>query len=362
MNFPRNTYIELANQDGRSPEFIEKTLLYADNLLKQDLPVIFSLAHFGQIVGRSLDELKSIIQNRGFHYSYFLIRKKKGGYRRIIAPHKNIRYLQDWIKLNILDKIKLHPACTGFTRNKSILDNAKFHVNATAILNVDLKNFFETITEKRVFGIFKFLGYHPNLAVEFAKICTVSMPDEKFEKLDETSQQYFEEYFNSMEPVLVQGAPTSPLLSNIACLNLDNRLTKLSNKIGVVYSRYADDITFSGELENLPSFKLLKKIITDENFKINWNKKGIFKKGQKQIVTGLLINDSVRTTKKYKKEIFRHLFFCKKFGPFKHFQRVAPDKSYKKEWLMGKILFVNAIEPEIAKKMFQMVKEINWEL
>lgn len=360
MNFPRNTFLELAKEANKSDAFIEKTLNYADKLLQQGLPVIFSLNHFAQILGIDRIEISTIIENRGFHYSYYVIKKKSGGYRRIITPHKNIRYLQDWIKINILDKINVHHACTGFVKNKSILDNAKPHINAEAILNIDLKNFFETINEKRVYGIFRHLGYHTNLAVEFARICTVSMPEGKFEKLEDNLREHFEDYYYMPEAVLVQGAPTSPTLSNIACLCLDNRLLKLANKLGVNYSRYADDITFSGTWESLPSFNLLKKIIEDEDFIINWNKKGIYKRGQRQLVTGLLINDKARIPKKYKKDIFRHLFFCEKYGPTAHFNRISPNKSYSKEWLMGKILYVNSIEPDVAKSMYKKYNMINW--
>ena len=360
MNFPRNNFIQLANQQGRSQDFIQKTLTYSDNLIKQNLPVVFSLDHFAHIVGIHRNDLLDTIKNRGFHYSYFLMKKKSGGYRRIIAPHKNIKFLQDWIKLNILDKLQVHSACTGFTKKKSIVDNAKQHLNSHTILNIDLENFFETVTERRVFGIFKKIGFHPNLAVEFAKICTGYLPEEEFEKLADNVKKHFEDYSNLPEPVLVQGAPTSPTLSNLACLHLDYRFTNLSNKLGINYTRYADDMTFSGDTKNLPSITLCKKIIEEENFKINWSKKGVYKKGHRQIVTGLLINGSIRIPKKFKKEIFRHLYFCKKFGPSKHFELVAPDKAYYREWLIGKILFVNSVEPEIAKLMFAKAKEIDW--
>ncbi len=362
MNFPRNIFIQLANQEGRSKDFIERTLTYSDNLIKQNLPVIFSLDHFARIIGKNRNDIIDIIQNRGYHYSYYLIKKRRGGFRRIIAPHKNIKFLQDWIKLNILDKVPVHSACTGFVKEKSIVDNAKQHLNSHTILNLDLENFFETITEKRVFGIFKKIGYHPNLAIEFAKICTVYLPDEKFERLDEVVKKHFEEYFNLAEPVLVQGASTSPTISNIACLHLDNRFASMSNKLGINYSRYADDITFSGNPENLPSISFCSRIISEENFKVNQSKIGLYKKGHKQIVTGLLINGSIRIPKKFKKEVFRHLYFCKKFGPSKHFELLAPNKSYTKEWLVGKILFVNLVEPEVAKLMFAKVKEIDWEI
>ncbi len=362
MDFPRNSYIEIARGEGRSQKFIEDTLNYADKLILQGLPVIFSLNHFAQIIGIDILELKRTLENRGHYYSYYLIKKKKGGYRRIIAPHKNIKYLQDWLKLNILDKLETHSAAKGFIKNKSIYDNAKVHLNADTILNVDLNNFFESISEKRVYGLFRHFGYHPNLAVHFAKICTVKMPEEKFENLDEFTQSHFQEYFNIEHSVLVQGAPTSPTLSNLACLKLDNRLNKLSNKAGINYSRYADDMTFSGEMSNLPKLSLLKKIIEDENFKINWRKVGKFKQGQKQLVTGLLINKSVRIPKKFKRDVLRHLHFCEKFGPKAHFDKVKPGKLYRKEWLMGKILFINSIEPEVAKNMFEKMKKISWEV
>jgi len=188
------------------------------------------------------------------------------------------------------------------------------------------------------------------------------MPVERFDNLNDKEKEFFADYNKFKEAVLVQGASTSPMLSNIACLKLDNRLNKLSIKSGVNYSRYADDITFSGKADSLPSLNLLKKIIENEKFVINWGKVGIYKKGQKQQVTGLLVNGSVRIPNKFKHDIFRHLFFCKKFGPANHFNKIAPDKSYRKEWLMGKILFVNSIEPNVAKLMFQQFKMIDWEI
>jgi RNA-directed DNA polymerase len=362
MIFPRNTFLSLAKSENRSSEFIEATLAYADKLISKGLPVIFSLKHFSQIIGIPILDIKGIINNRGFHYSYYLIKKKRGGYRRIIAPHKNIKYLQDWIKINILDKIEHHPNATGFIKNRSILDNAKLHLDGNVILNVDLENFFESINERRIYGIFKNLGYHPNLAVEFAKICTTYLPEEKFDLLDDSFQEHFQYLLKFDEAFLVQGASTSPALSNLICQKLDNRFSKLANKCNVNYSRYADDITFSGESQSLPSLKIIEKIIVDERLKINRDKVGFYKKGQRQLVTGLLVDKNVRIPKKFKKEIFRHLHFCLKFGALSHFNKVAPGKSFRREWLIGKILYVNSIEPMVAKKMFEQVKKINWEI
>lgn len=362
MNFPRNLYIENAKLEGRSDTFIESTLNYADNLIRKNLPVIFSLKHLAILSGIEFQELKSIINSRHNHYSYYLIKKKKGGCRRIIAPHSNIKSLQKWIQINILDNVELSPFATGFIKEKSILDNAKMHENKGVILNLDLSNFFETINERRVYGIFKSLGYAPNLSVEFAKICTASISDYRFEQLSEEEQEYFKDLHSLKESVLIQGAPTSPGISNIICRRLDHRLSKLANKFGVSYSRYADDITISGDIDRLPNIGVIRKIIENEGFIINWNKVGKYRTGQKQMVTGLLIDKKVRIPKKFKKDIYRHLYFCKKYGVSSHFQRVSPDKGYRREWIIGKILFVHSIEPDEAKKMMKLVEQINWEI
>lgn len=362
MNFPRNLFIENARREGHSEEYLNKTLEYIDSLSSKNLPVIFSLRHFAKLIGQDYWDVKRIIENRKHYYSYYLIKKKKNGYRRIIAPHESIKFLQDWIKINILDKALYSTSATGFIKGKSILNNAKAHENSEVILNLDLENFFETINERRVYGIFYSLGYCKNLSVELAKICTVCISQDKFEKLSDLEKEYFEDIYRKNKPILVQGASTSPSLSNLICKRLDYRFLALANKYGVNYSRYADDLTFSGDNDRLPSINLINKIIKDENFKINWSKYGKYKKGQKQMVTGLLIDDKVRIPKKYKKDIYRHLFFCKKYGALSHFNRIAPEKGYRKEWMLGKILFVNAIEPDEAKKMFELVKQINWEI
>jgi len=362
MDFPRNLYIENAKIEGHSDAFIENTLNYADNLIRKDLPVIFSLKHLAIIVGLDFHLLKSIIDNRENNYEYYLIKKKKGGYRRIIAPHPNIKELQKWIKVSIIDKVGLNPNATGFIKEKSILNNAKTHENRSVILNLDLSDFFETINERRVYGMFKMLGYASNLSVELAKICTVSISDYKLAQLSEMEQEYFQDINSPRESFLVQGAPTSPGISNIICKKLDNRLSKLANKHGANYSRYADDITFSGDSSYLPNVNIIKKIIQEEGFNINWGKVGKYKKGQRQMVTGLLIDTKVRIPKKFKKDIYRHLYFCEKYGAYSHFQRINPNKGYRKEWIIGKILYVHSIEPEEAKKMMKLVEQINWEI
>lgn len=361
MNFPRNLFIENAKAEKHSAEYLTKTLNYIDSLTAKNLPVIFSPKHFAHILNIKFNDLKNLIDNRNYFYTYYLIKKRIKGHRRIIAPYSNISAVQNWIKINILDNLETNVNSTAFQKGNSISINAKVHENNEVIFNLDLENFFETITEKRIYGIFKSIGYTKNVAVDLAKICTTIIPEEKFDDLNEDIKKHFEDYRKLKNCVLPQGACTSPMLSNLICRKLDIRLSKLSNKLGIQYSRYADDITFSGSLNNLPNINLLRKIVNEENFIINENKVKLLKKGNRQMVTGLLVDGKIRVPQKFKKDIFRHLRFCEKFGGYSHFKKISPDKGFRKEWLHGKICFVHSVEPEIAKIMFQKLKDINWE-
>ena len=138
---------------------------------------------------------------------------------------------------------------------------------------------------------------------------------------------------------------------------------KLSLKLNVQYSRYADDITFSGNLDDLPKIKLLRKIIKNEGFNINWDKVGIYKKGRKQIVTGLTVSNNVHVPKAFKKEVKKHIYCCTKFGVINHLSYLKlDDTNFYKEWLLGKILFIKSIEPEIGYKLLADYNNIDWYL
>ncbi|MFR6383130.1 MAG: reverse transcriptase family protein [Odoribacter splanchnicus] len=306
-------------------------------------------------------DMDKILENREYYYKYYLIKKKRGGFRRIIAPYKQLKELQRWIKENIIDQVDINQFATGFVKDKSIYHNAKIHEDANVILNIDLKNFFESITEKRVYGLFKSLGYAHNLAVDLAKICTSPICDEKLDELDESALPYFQDIQMQFESILIQGSPSSPAISNLICRRLDRRLSKLANSTGANSSRYADDITFSGSEDNIPKVSLIKRIIEGEGFSINWEKVKRHKKGQRQIVTGLLVDNEIRVPKKYKKDIYRHLHFCEKWGSRSHFEKINPGKGYGKQWLLGRIMYVNSIEPTEAKKMMALVKQIDWD-
>lgn len=311
---------------------------YAERLIDNGLPVIYDLNHFSLLVGmKSHDISKLLFINEKLIYKKIKILKKLGGYRNLVIPTENIKYLQKWILENILNKIKISEYATGFVKGKSIFQNAEEHINKNFIMNIDLKDFFPSINQERVFKIFNYYGYTKELSYIFSKICTY-------------------------EGVLPQGAPTSPYISNICCLKLDKRISSLCRKNDFKYSRYADDITISSDSKTLYFLKLLSKIIEEEGFKINDKKTRILKKSDRQEITGLVINSGiVKIPKAYKRKIYSEMYFCKKYGVANHLNKINCKKSFYKEHLYGKVFYVNMVEPKEAQKMFKTLEEIQWE-
>ncbi|MDA1877400.1 reverse transcriptase domain-containing protein [Bacillus cereus group sp. BY112LC] len=344
MNFPRDVFEQQARKEGKSDSYIKSALVYIDRLNSMEIPVIFSLKHLALILDFPYKKISDMANNPNTYYSTFKIRKKRGGFREIQAPQPEMKIIQKWIYQTILKEIRTDSSCMGYSKGSSIRENANVHKNQEVILRVDIYKFFENISFKQIYYVFKSLGYTKYVAIDLAKLTTV--------KSEGSNVRY-----------LPQGAPTSPALSNLVVRKLDKRLRSLSNKLQVNYTRYADDLIFSGEKGCLPQIGLVTKIIKDEGFKINPNKTAIQKKGNRQIVLGLSVTNGVHISKKYKKEIWTHLKYCKKFGPIKHLENIGEsNKAAYKDWLFGKICYVKSIEHEVGKKMMAAFNDISWPL
>lgn len=320
-----------------SNKYIEKCTTYAEGLLKNNVPVIYDLQHFSLLIGIDKKILASIIfSNKEYLYKTIKIPKKTKGYRELSVPISTLKYIQKWILRNILDKVPSSQYVTGFEKEMSIMENAKRHLNKECVINIDLKDFFPSITNQMVYSIFYNLGYSKKMSNIFTTICTY-------------------------KKVIPQGAPTSPKLSNLCCKQLDKRIGALCKKYEATYSRYADDITISGKkyIENI--LKTVKLIVEDEEFKLNDNKTRILYKGQRQEVTGLNLNSGkVTIPKSYKKELQKEIYYCKKYGVSNHLAHIKCNKAFYKEHLYGKACFINMVEPMKAEKILRQLDEINW--
>jgi RNA-directed DNA polymerase len=356
------------NQNLKTPhseEFFIEINNYKEGLEKSGLPVIFSLPHLCLLAGVNIVTIKNICDSeRTSFYKRFKLKKKRGGFRVIQTPIDELKFLQKWILIHILSKVSSHDSCKGFDIGSSIKNNAEVHLDKPAILKMDLMRFYDSINEKRVYGIFKRLGYHPNLCVSFAKICT-ALPDANFIKSFKKNEYPLKEIVvNNKQGILPQGAPSSPKISNLIAKNLDNRLQLLAEKNGVKYSRYADDLTFSGELDTLRKVeKTVARIVKSENLFTNHAKTKFLVRGNPFFITGLSVHNSkVTVPKKRKIEIEHHLYNCLKNGVLSHLSTAKIQNRNFKDWLLGSIAFVHSVEKDLGEKYFQEFNKIQWPL
>lgn len=348
----RYAYEAKCRQLGKSQTFIEKTLKYADKLTAQNLPVIFDRRHLSAYIGISVKEL---LVEKHRMYKSFTIRKKHGGKRNILSPREPLKTVQKWIAENILVKVPLHEAATAFCKGGSIIKNASPHVGKECVLNIDIMRFFDSIGKERVAGLFQSIGYTRTVSDALARLTTIK-PSEKHHK--ELSTVFPGSLRNNT--VLPQGAPTSPHLANLILRQLDARFNGYAEKHALKFTRYADDMTFSGPISSLPSISFLVAVVKEEGFRLNFKKLHKQERQHRQVVTGLTVNDGIKVSKKFKREIAKHLYFAKKYGVSSHLERTECNKKAYRDWLLGNILFVKSIEPETGEAMLNKFNCIEW--
>lgn len=235
-------------------------------------------------------------------YVDFTIPKKSGGQRIISAPVKSLKAIQSAINILLQSIFVPDEHTTGFVLNRSVKDNALIHVGQTCIFNTDLENFFPSITKLMVRRALHYeLGnkIKSNDVINIiCKICTV--PD------------------NSGIEVLPQGAPTSPILSNIVLKRLDKDMAKLAERMGCKYSRYADDITFSHSksIRRMSPFlqSRIFSIIAKFGLKVNEKKTKTFVPGLRQEVTGVIVNNKINVPRSYIKQLRVLIHLWEKYG------------------------------------------------
>ena len=260
---------------------------------ENDLPQLEKPAHLAAALKISIEELRWLTYHReaakNIHYIRFTIPKRTGREREIWAPLPKLKAIQRWILSEILEHIPVHGAAHGFLPGRSILTNAGRHTDSKIVLRVDLKDFFPTITFRRVKGVFRKAGYREQIATLLALLST--------EAPRKIVRDGAEEYFVSLGPrCLPQGAPTSPAITNVVCMRLDRRLTGLAEKNGWRYTRYADDLTLS-----LPAthsgrpgvgrlLEAIRRIVEAEGFRVHQKKTFVARKGGRQRVSGFTVN------------------------------------------------------------------------
>jgi len=303
-----------------------KTEIIKLNML--GLPVVQSLDDFSVVTHISKYTIYQLSQHSNKFYKRYEIPKKSGGKRTICQPSKKLKGFQSWILVNILNKIEVSPSCKGFRKGSSTLDNALPHLGANTILNLDLKDFFPTVSSKQVYNVFKTIGYNKLIATVFTNICTY-------------------------EKSLPQGSPCSPSLANLTAWNLDLRIQGYVGKRGIGYTRYADDLSFSGlnPSKVVKIIPMIKTIIENENFAVNNKKTRVSGSARAKIVTGLVINEnSVGIGKKKYKKLRAKIHHL-----------TLPEEQKNEKLLLhvgGWLSYLNSVDKPRLKKVEKYIKEL----
>lgn len=285
-------------------------------LARNALPAIDQAGELAQAMGIGLGELRFLAWHREVasvsHYQRFTIAKKCGGERHISAPMPRLKRAQYWVLDNILARMPVHEAVHGFLPGRSILTNAAPHVGQDVVINLDLKDFFPSIGMRRVRGVFRQLGYSSQVASLLALLCTEAPTDEV--QLD--GRRYF---VARGERVLPQGAPTSPMLTNLLCRRLDARLAASAAKLGFRYTRYADDLSFSADpAHSRDTGKLLwrvKQIVASEGLTVHPDKQQVMRRHRQQHVTGIVVNDKLSVDRDTLRRFRAVLHQAERHGP-----------------------------------------------
>lgn len=317
-----------------------------DNALPK-LPDVDSLA---KALGVDVPRLRWLSYHRevdtGTHYVRWLVPKRDGSPRMISAPKPDLKRVQRWITREVTEHLPVHGAAHGFIKGRSILTNAIVHARARIVVKLDIKGFYPTVTMRRVKGLLRRAGLSEQVATLMALLATES-PREEVET-------HGKKHYVAIAPrSLPQGAPTSPSITNALCLRLDCRLSGLARKLGCRYTRYADDLTFSwhgrppAAVEAGPPgsnktaigtlLRAVRMIVRTEGFEIHTKKTRVMRKGARQKVTGLIVNEapagvpSVRVPRK----TVRHLR-----AAIKNRELGRPGKGETLEQLKGMAAFV----------------------
>lgn len=270
---------------------------------------------FTKEIGLNMQMLDNYITFSDKYYNtYYISKKKKSKKRRIDSPSKELKGIQRWVLKNYFDDLGVGKRANGFIKGRGIKRNAKYHIGKQFLLIIDIKNFFPSISQKMVFTALKKHFENRELVMKLSKLCTYKRK-------------------------LPQGAPTSPLLSNLVFKEIDEQISSFCNTKLVVYSRYADDLAFSSETKNtlMEVYSFVNNLFSKYSFTINRSKTRYLSGKGAMKVTGININEGRLTVSKQIKRNLRSSFYN---------YLVKKDTTININSAFGYLVFIKDIEPD----------------
>jgi hypothetical protein len=297
------------------------------------------------------------------HYHYRALTKQFGSIRLIEAPKPRLKAMQRQILERILDFVPAHPAVHGFVKGRSIESFAAPHVGRRVVLKMDLQDFFPSFAGSRVQSFFRTAGYPEPVADLLGGICTNAAPrdvwghatgEAELRQLGEARALY-------ARPHLPQGAPTSPAIANLCFYRIDCRLAALAAAAGARYTRYADDLAFSGDEDferRAARFSIhVAAILLEEGFSVHHRKTRIMRQGVRQHLAGLVVNQRINVRRSDFDRLKATLTNCIRHGPETQNREAHPRF---RAHLEGRVAFVEAVNPGKGRRLRSLLQQIQW--
>lgn len=279
------------------------------------------------------------------HYHPASVPKRGGGTRKLLVPDHLLCRIQKNILRHVLADFPVSDYAAAYKPGTAVTENAKPHVGAKEILKLDIRNFFDSITYLQVYrNAFPAVYYPPPIRTMLANLCCC-------------------------RDSLPQGAPTSPAISNLVMRPFDEYMGAWCRERGIRYTRYCDDMTFSGEFDRREVKNKARGFLAAYGFELNETKTRLQKAHQRQTVTGIVVNEKPQVSREYRRKLRAEVYYCGKFGVESHLQRCRGEEGTKEisremegacvrylRQLLGKINYVLQVNPEDAE--FCRAKEL----
>lgn len=333
----QKAFTEKAIQNGYSVDEINKCLNYSKPIIEKGIPVIYNTSHLSALVGFNKKYLKRASAHTSSFYKRHVIPKKNKKLRILDEPLPNLKEIQYWILNNILNKIKISRYAKAYTSGRNIKDHVKYHKSQKMVLTLDIKDFFTNITSEHINSFFIQLGYSNYVANLLTKLCCLN---------------------NS----LPQGAPTSPILSNIIMKPFDEVISTFCKNSNLRYSRYADDLAFSSDKIDVNELTtLINSNLNIIGLKLNESKTMLMSNNQRQIISGIITNSKIQVPREKRDELRQAIYYIEKFGLENHLSRIQISKANYIRHLLGLANYVSFINPKDEKnnliklKLYEML-------
>jgi RNA-directed DNA polymerase len=302
------------------------------------------------------------------HYTRRWLPKADGSARLLEAPKRELKDIQRLVLRQVLDRIPPHPAAHGFRPGRSALTAAAPHAGRAVVVRLDLEAFFASVSVARVYGLFRLAGYPEPVAHTLAGLCTTVTPTAVLRDAPSPRPGRYDAVDRRRRlvhplagPHLAQGSPTSPALANLVAHRLDRRLAGLATRLGATYTRYADDLVFSGGRELARAMDRVvahvAEIARDEGFRLHDGKTRVRSASQRQVVTGLVVNVTPQAARQEYDRLRAILHDAARSGPVTANRAGHPDF---RAHLQGRIAWVAATSPQRAAKLYAAFAAVDW--